>query len=75
MQEEYIFDLVYLEQEEGWWLDKIAIVMYTNFFLVQWEYVGIILLSERITVTSLEWCEECLSAKDLMEGIRNEKGY
>ena len=34
LQKEYIFNFVYLEQEEGWQLKRAAIVTQTNFFLV-----------------------------------------
>ena len=54
LQKKRIFNLVHLEQEEGWQLNRATIVIYTNFFLVQQEHIGIILLSKRITVTSLE---------------------
>ena len=49
--------------------------MHTNFFLIQQEYVGIILLNKRITITSLKQHKERLSTKDLIKGIRNKKGY
>ena len=67
--------MVHLKQNEGWQLDGAAIVIYTNFFLVQQEYVGIILPNKRITATSLEWCTEYLDIKDLIKGIRNKKGH
>ena len=49
MQDEYIFNLVHLRQEEGWRLEGAVIIMQTNFFLAQREYIGMISLSERIT--------------------------
>ena len=49
--------------------------MHTNFFLVQQKYIGIILLSKRITATSLKRCKERLSTKDLIGGIRNKESY
>ena len=44
----YIFTLIHLKQEKGWRLDKAAIVMYNNFFLIQQEYKSIVLLSKII---------------------------
>ena len=35
LQEEHIFNFIYLEQEEGWQLNKVIIITHTNFFLVQ----------------------------------------
>ena len=67
--------MVYLEQKEGWQLDKAAITIYTNFFLAQWEHIGIILLSKKITATSLKQHVECLDVKDLIGGIKNKEGY
>ena len=46
-----MFDLVHSEQEEGWRLEEAIIITQTNFFLAQQEYVGMILLSKRITAT------------------------
>ena len=49
--------------------------MYTSFFLVQREYVGIISPNKKITTTNLKQCAERLDTKDLIGGIRNKKGY
>ena len=46
-----MFDLVHLEQKEGWRLKGTIIITQTNFFLVQREHIGIISLSKRITAT------------------------
>ena len=74
-QKEYMFNLVHLKQEEGQQLDGVIITIYTNFFLVQQEYIGIISPSKKITATSLKQCMECLDAKNLIKGIRNKEGY
>jgi hypothetical protein len=73
LQKEYIFNLVHLEQEEGWQLNKATIVIYTNFFSAQQEHISIISPSKRITTTSLKQYIECSNAKDLMGGIRNKE--
>ena len=52
LQEKYIFNLVYLEQEEGWQLNKAVIIIHTNPFLVQQEYKDIILLINNTSKTS-----------------------
>jgi hypothetical protein len=46
-----MFNLVYLEQKEGWQLKRVIIITQTNFFLAQREYIGMISLSKKITVT------------------------
>ena len=46
-----MFDFIHLKQEEGWRPERAVIVTQTNFFLAQREYVGMILLSKRITAT------------------------
>ena len=46
-----MFNLVHLEQEEGWRPKGAIIIIQTNFFLVQQEHVGIILLNKRIIDT------------------------
>ena len=46
-----MFDLIHLTQEEGWQLKGAVIITQTNFFSVQQEHIGIILLSKRITAT------------------------
>ena len=51
LQDKYIFDLVYLEQEEGWRLKRTTITIYTNFFSTQQEYIGIISPSKKIIAT------------------------
>ena len=48
-QDECMFDLVYLVQEEGWRLKGAIIITHTNPFNTQQEQIGIILLSKRIT--------------------------
>ena len=72
MQDKYIFDLVHLTQKEGWQLEGAAIIIYTNFFSVQQEYIGMISPNKRITVTTQA---RRLDIKDLTGGIRNKKGY
>ena len=54
LQEERIFNFIHLKQEKGWQLDGAIIIIYTNFFSAQQEYIGMILLSKRIIATSLE---------------------
>ena len=66
---------MHLKQKENWQPNKAAITIYTNFFLVQWEYVGIISPNKRITATSLKRHTEYLDTKDLIKGIRNKEGY
>ena len=44
-----MFNLVYLKQEKGWRLKGAVIIIQTNPFSVQQEYIGLILLSKRIT--------------------------
>jgi hypothetical protein len=39
---------MHLKQEEGYWLKGVIITIYTNPFTIQWEQVGMILLSKRI---------------------------
>ena len=75
LQEKRIFNFIHLVQEEGWRPDKAVITIYTNFFLVQQEHIGIISFSKRITATSLEQRAERLNTKDIIRGIRNKKGY
>ena len=48
LQEEYIFNFVHSEQEEGWRLEGAAIVMQTSPFSAQQEHEGIITPSDRI---------------------------
>ena len=50
LQDKYIFNLVYSKQKEGWQLKRTAIIIHTNFFLVQQEYVGMISPNKRISV-------------------------
>ena len=52
LQKERIFNLVYLEQEEGWRLDGAVIAIYINFFLAQQEYGGMISPGKRINATT-----------------------
>ena len=66
---------MYLAYKEGWQLDKAAIIIHTNFFLVQQEYIGIISPSKRITVTSLKQRAECLDTEDLIKNIKNKEGH
>ena len=47
-----MFNLVHLRQEEGWRLKGATIIIQTNFFSAQREYIGIILPNERITNTT-----------------------
>ena len=35
LQKEYIFDLIHLEQKEGWRPDRAIIIVQTNFFSTQ----------------------------------------
>ena len=51
LQEDYIFNFIYLKQEEGWQLERTAIIIYTNFFSTQREHKGIIIFSDSITDT------------------------
>ena len=46
-----MFNLVHLIQEEGWRLKGAVIVIQTNFFSAQQEYIGMILPNKRITNT------------------------
>jgi len=52
-QEERVFDRVYLEQEEGWRLDKAVIAIQTNPSFAQREHNSITLLDDRINATVL----------------------
>ena len=70
-----MFNLIHLKQEEGWRLNKAAIITHTNFFLAQQEYIGIISPSKKITATSLKQHMEHSDAKDLIRGIRNKKSH
>ena len=36
-QNKYMFNFIYLEQEEGWQLDKAVIIIYINPFNIQQE--------------------------------------
>ena len=67
-----MFNLVHSTQEEGWRLKKAIIVIQTNFFSLQREQEGIILLNKRITAIIQA---QRLKAKDLIGGIKNNKGY
>ena len=67
--------MVYLKQKEGWRPDGAAIIIYTNFFSLQREYIGIISLNKRITVINLKQYMERLDAKNLIGGIRNKEGH
>ena len=67
-----MFNLVYLAQEEGWRLDEAIIIIYTNFFSTQREYVSITLLSKRITAATRARRSD---AVDLIGGIKNKEGY
>ena len=49
LQDERMFNLVHLVQEEGWQPKGAIIVTHTNPFNTQQEQVGMISLSERIT--------------------------
>ena len=49
LQEEHMFNFIHLKQEEGWRLDRDAIITHTNFFSVQREHIGIITPSDSIT--------------------------
>ena len=69
---EYIFALVHSEHKKGWWLDRAAIVIYNNFFLLQQEHEGIISLNKIIVEISKA---QRLNTKDLIGGIRIKKGY
>ena len=71
----YIFNLVYLKQEKGWQLDRAAIIIHTNFFLVQQEYIGMILPNKRIITISLKQYAERSDVEDLIRGIKNKEGY
>ena len=72
MQEKHIFNLVHLEQKEGWQLDGAAIIIQTNFFSTQQEQEGMTSPSEKITAIIQV---QRLNAKDLIRGIRNKKSY
>ena len=48
LQEEYIFNFMHLVQEKGQQLNRAAIIIQTNPFLIQQEYNNITLLSDRI---------------------------
>ena len=48
------------------------IVIQTNFFTAQWEYVGMIALSDRINVTVRARRSD---TEDLIRGIRIKEGY
>ena len=37
LQDKYIFNLIHLIYKEGWWLEGAIIIIYTNFFSLQWE--------------------------------------
>ena len=68
-------DLVHLKQKKGWRLNRAIIIIYTNFFLVQQEYIGIILPSKRITVINLKQYTKWLNIKNLIGGIRSKEGH
>ena len=47
-----MFDFIHLKQEKGWRLKGAIIVIHTSFFSAQREHAGIILSSERISITT-----------------------
>ena len=48
LQDEYMFNRVYLEQKDGWAPSGVAIAIHTNFFSSQQEQESIISLSDSI---------------------------
>ena len=52
LQDKRMFNLVHLRQEEGWRLEGATIIIQTNFFSAQCEYIGIISPNKRITNTT-----------------------
>ena len=67
-----MFNLVYLEQKEGWQLEGSVIAIYTNPFFIQWEQGLIIsLLKVMEDVSKVQHLE----VEDLIGGIKNNKSY
>ena len=72
LQDDCMFACIHSTHKESWRPVGTAIVTHTNFFSLQQEHEGMILLNKRITVTSLlQWSE----AEDLIEGIIREKDH
>ena len=70
LQDNHIFTHIHSIQEKSWQPVKAMITTHTNTFSTQQKQKGMILLSKRMTVTSL-LCQ--LNAEDLTEGIIREK--
>ena len=67
-----MFDFIHSEQEEGWWLDASAIIIYTNPFFMQQE--------QGLIISLLKAIEDVKRARysntiNLIIGIRNNKGH
>jgi len=70
LQDNCMFIYIHLTQEEDWCLVRAVITTHTNSFLKQWEHKGMILLNNKMIVTSLlHW----LNIKDLTGDIIREK--
>ena len=72
LQDNCMFTQVHLIQEDSWHPVRETIITHTNTFLTQQEQDGIILLKERMVVTS--WLQQ-LEAENLIRGIIRNKDH